>query len=94
MITFIKPPNVSMPSESGVTSSSTTFCTAPERMPAWIVAPSATASSGFCESVRLAPEDVGDVAAHERHPRLAADEDDFVQVARRRAFASASARRQ
>jgi hypothetical protein len=47
MMTFIRPPKVSMPSESGVTSSSTMFCTPPSRMPAWMVAPRATASSGL-----------------------------------------------
>ncbi len=80
MITFIRPPKVSMPSESGVTSRSTTFCTAPERMPAWMVAPRATASSGFCEVLGSLAENLGDEAADERHARLAADEDDFVEV--------------
>ncbi len=34
MSTFINPPKVSIPNESGVMSSSVTFCTEPSRMPA------------------------------------------------------------
>ncbi len=41
------PPSVSMPSESGVTSSSSTSLTSPCRTPAWIAAPMATTSSGL-----------------------------------------------
>ena len=41
------PPIVSIPSESGVTSSSSTSLTSPPRIPPWIAAPTATASSGF-----------------------------------------------
>ncbi|OQC18510.1 MAG: hypothetical protein BWX70_03500 [Verrucomicrobia bacterium ADurb.Bin070] len=41
------PPSVSMPSVSGVTSSSSTSLTSPLRMPPWIAAPTATTSSGF-----------------------------------------------
>ena len=41
------PPSVSMPSDSGVTSSSTTSLTSPCSTPAWIAAPSATTSSGL-----------------------------------------------
>ena len=40
-------PSVSMPKDSGVTSSSNTSLTLPESTPAWMAAPSATASSGF-----------------------------------------------
>ena len=43
----ITPPNVSMPSESGVTSSNSTSLTSPARTPPWIAAPIATTSSGF-----------------------------------------------
>ena len=43
----ITPPRVSMPSESGVTSSSSTSRTSPVSTPAWIAAPTATTSSGF-----------------------------------------------
>ena len=41
------PPRVSMPSDNGVTSSSTTSLTSPCSTPAWIAAPSATTSSGL-----------------------------------------------
>ena len=40
-------PRVSIPSESGVTSSSSTSFTSRPGTPAWIAAPTATASSGF-----------------------------------------------
>ena len=43
----ITPPRVSMPSESGVTSSSSTSFTSPASTPPWIAAPTATTSSGF-----------------------------------------------
>src|SRR3546814_2697084 len=39
------PPNVSMPSDSGVTSSSSTSLTSPWSTPAWIAAPIATTRS-------------------------------------------------
>src|SRR5436309_2937491 len=41
------PPSVSMPSESGVTSSNSTSLTSPCNTPAWIAAPTATTSSGL-----------------------------------------------
>ena len=41
------PPRVSMPSDSGVTSRSSTSLTSPARTPAWIAAPTATTSSGL-----------------------------------------------
>ena len=43
----ITPPSVSMPSDSGVTSSSSTSCTSPASTPPWIAAPMATTSSGL-----------------------------------------------
>ena len=43
----ITPPRVSIPSDSGVTSSSSTSLTSPPSTPPWIAAPMATASSGF-----------------------------------------------
>ena len=52
----ITPPKVSMPRESGVTSSSRMSCTSPLRTPPWIAAPTATTSSGFtplCGSLPL-----------------------------------------
>src|SRR5262245_304850 len=45
--TVMEPPCVSTPSESGVTSRSTTSLTSPARTPAWIAAPTATTSSGL-----------------------------------------------
>ena len=47
MIFVITPPSVSIPSESGVTSRSSTSLTVPESTPPWIAAPTATASSGL-----------------------------------------------
>ena len=48
LIIFVAtPPIVSMPSDSGVTSSSSTSLTSPPRTPAWIAAPTATTSSGL-----------------------------------------------
>ena len=40
-------PNVSIPKESGVTSSSNISSTSPDKTPPWIAAPNATTSSGF-----------------------------------------------
>src|SRR5882724_434918 len=45
--TVMAPPRVSTPSDSGVTSSSTTSLTSPARTPPWMAAPTATTSSGF-----------------------------------------------
>src|SRR5437660_539701 len=56
MSLVITPPSVSMPSDSGVTSSSRTSLTSPLRTPAWIAAPTATTSSGLtprCGSLPL-----------------------------------------
>ena len=47
MRVVITPPLVSMPSDSGVTSSSSTSLTSPLSTPAWMAAPTATTSSGF-----------------------------------------------
>ena len=47
-INFVNtPPYVSIPSESGVTSSNTKSFTSPDNTPPWIAAPIATHSSGF-----------------------------------------------
>ena len=43
----IRPPSVSMPSDSGVTSSSSTSLTSPVSTPPWTAAPTATTSSGL-----------------------------------------------
>ena len=45
--TVITPPNVSIPSDNGVTSSKTMSFTSPVNTPPWIAAPMATTSSGF-----------------------------------------------
>ena len=47
MSLVITPPRVSRPSDSGVTSSSSTSFTSPASTPPWTAAPTATASSGF-----------------------------------------------
>src|SRR5213082_470739 len=47
MSLVMMPPSVSMPSDSGVTSSSSTSFTSPASTPAWMAAPTATASSGL-----------------------------------------------
>ena len=47
MSLVITPPSVSMPSDSGVTSSSSTSLRSPASTDAWIAAPTATASSGL-----------------------------------------------
>ena len=47
MIFVIRPPWVSTPSDSGVTSSRRTSETSPLSTPAWIAAPTATTSSGL-----------------------------------------------
>ena len=52
------PPSVSMPSESGVTSSSSTSFTSPLSTPAWIAAPSATTSSGLTPRCGSRPKKV------------------------------------
>ena len=49
MIFSNKPPSVSIPKESGVTSSSSTSLTSPASTPPWIAAPIATTSSGFTD---------------------------------------------
>ncbi len=43
----ITPPRVSIPSDNGVTSRSSTSFTSPPRTPPWIAAPKATTSSGL-----------------------------------------------
>src|SRR5256885_2164578 len=53
----ITPPSASMPSESGVTSSSRTSLTSPFRTPAWMAAPIATTSSGLTPLCGSLPPD-------------------------------------
>ncbi len=50
------PPSVSMPSDSGVTSSSSTSLTSPLSTPAWMAAPTATTSSGLTERLGSLPK--------------------------------------
>src|SRR5215472_2492381 len=77
----ITPPSVSMPSDSGVTSSSSTSLTSPFRTPPWIAAPTATTSSGFTLVCFLA-----EVLLHGlldlRNPRRSTDEHHLVDVRR------------
>ena len=75
----ITPPFVSMPSDSGVTSSGTSL-TSPRSTPAWIAAPTATTSSGLTDLFGSLPVSLRQVLDR-RHARRAADEDDVVQVA-------------
>ena len=76
----ITPPFVSMPSDSGVTSSSSTSLTSPRSTPAWIAAPTATTSSGLTDLFGSLP--VRSIArSWIAGMRRAADEDDVVQVA-------------
>ncbi len=50
------PPRVSMPSESGVTSSSTRSLISPSTIPPWIAAPTATTSSGLISREGVRPK--------------------------------------
>src|SRR5262249_47873243 len=74
------PPSVSMPSESGVTSSSRTSFTSPFSTAPWMAAPMATTSSGFTPFVRVLAEELLPARLHRRHAGHAADEDDLVDV--------------
>ncbi len=75
------PPSVSIPSDSGVTSSSTTSLTSPCSTPAWMAAPSATTSSGFTPLWGFLAEEFGHFLDDLRHPRHAADQHHLVDVA-------------
>ena len=75
------PPSVSMPRLSGVTSSSSTSVTSPERTPPWMAAPTATTSSGLTDLFGLLAEELLDDLLHLRDARRAADEDDLVDLA-------------
>jgi hypothetical protein len=82
MIGVATPPSVSMPSVSGVTSSSRTSLTSPLSTPAWMAAPMATTSSGFTPLCGSLPKNSCTFCCTERHARHAADQDDLVDVAR------------
>ena len=81
MSLVITPPLVSMPSDSGVTSSSRTSLTSPLSTPAWMAAPMATTSSGFTPLWGSLPVMLLDQLRHRGHAGGAADEDDVVDVA-------------
>ena len=74
------PPSVSMPSDSGVTSSSSTSLTSPCSTPAWMAAPIATTSSGFTPLCGSRPNRLLHGLLHLRHAGLAADQHDLVDV--------------
>ena len=80
--TVMTPPSVSTPSESGVTSSRTTPLTSPARTAPWIAAPMATTSSGLTPLCGSFPKSCVHAVLDLRHPRLAADEHDLVDVLR------------
>ena len=85
MSTVVTPPSVSMPSESGVTSSSSTSFTSPPSTPPWIAAPIATTSSGLTDLLRLLAEEVLHDLLDLRDAGRAADQDDLVDRLRARA---------
>ena len=72
------PPSVSMPSDSGVTSSSRTSLTSPFSTPAWIAAPIATTSSGLTPLLRLPAEELLHGLGDLGHAGHAADQDHLV----------------
>ena len=91
MILATTPPSASMPSESGVTSSSSRSSVAaepPARICACTAAPSATTSSGLSSVWGFLPRALrlkssSTKVADGGDPRRAADEDDFVDGIRR-----------
>ena len=80
--TVMTPPSVSTPSDSGVTSRSTTSLTSPASTPPWMAAPTATTSSGFTPLCGSLPKSCLTSFLHLRHARLPADEHDLVDVLR------------
>ena len=78
----ITPPLVSMPSDSGVTSSSRMSLTSPFSTPPWIAAPTATTSSGLTPLCGLLADQLLDLRLHGRHAGHAADEHDVVDLRR------------
>ena len=88
MIFSTRPPIVSMPSDSGITSSSSQSSPCgrlPASRLAWIAAPSATTSSGSRLVSGVAAEELADRAPHLRHARRAADHHHALDVVGRRA---------
>ena len=83
MSVVITPPLVSTPSDSGVTSSSRTSLTSPLSTPAWIGRADRDDLVRVDALVRLlAAEQLLDQLLDRRHPRLAADQDDLVDLGR------------
>ncbi len=78
----ITPPSVSMPSESGVTSSSSRSLTSPASTPAWTAAPIATTSSGLTPLCGSLPNSSLTICLHLRDARRAADQHDLVDLRR------------
>ena len=74
------PPRVSMARVSGVTSRSSRSLTSPARTPAWTAAPMATTSSGFTPRCGSLPKSFFTSLLNLGHARLAADENDFVDL--------------
>ena len=83
IIGVITPPSVSIPSVSGVTSSSSRSDFDPSSSCApWMAAPTATTSSGIHALVAFLAEDVFHDLLHARHAGHAADQHDFVDLVR------------
>ena len=76
------PPRVSMPSDSGVTSSSSTSLTSPPSTPPCTAAPTATTSSGFTPLCGSLPNRSRTSSWTARHAGLAAHQHDFVDLLR------------
>ncbi len=79
------PPSVSMPSDSGVTSSSSMSVMPPARICACTAAPSATTSSGLSWLCGVLPKSSCTRLPHQRHPGGAAHQHHLVDVGRRQA---------
>ena len=79
------PPSVSMPSDSGVTSSSSMSVMPPARICACTAAPSATTSSGFSWLCGVLPNSSCTRSPHQRHAGRAAHQHHLVDVGRREA---------
>ncbi len=77
----VTPPRVSMPRDSGVTSSSRTSSTSPFKIAPWIAAPMATTSSGLTPLLGSLAENLFYPLLNRRHADHAADQDYFVDVA-------------
>ena len=81
MSLVMTPPLVSMPSDSGVTSSSSTSLTSPFSTPAWTAAPMATTSSGLTALLGSLPVKLVHHLLHGGHAGGTADQDHVVESA-------------